>query len=141
MPRTDLLEQSATRVELDQRSRDARLRQEHVERALGMREMPRQSLLRRFLRRFRSRVSFGGQIGSRSARGGASNEPGCRIPGEVGGGAGGSPGAPLAGWPSWPRVGSAGSLRPTESLRVIEGWHYRCAQRNLNSQILFDSKH
>lgn len=68
MPRTDLLDQSATRVELDQRSREARLRLEYVERLLGVRSLPRQSLLRRFLRRLGSRICFARQIGGRSMR-------------------------------------------------------------------------
>ena len=56
MPRTDLLDQSATRVELDQRSREARLRLERVERLLVVRPMPEQSLLRRMLQRLGSRI-------------------------------------------------------------------------------------
>src|ERR1700747_2826519 len=56
MPRTDLLEQSAPRAELDQRSREARLRLEQVERLWVARPLPSRSLLRRLLRRLRSRV-------------------------------------------------------------------------------------
>ena len=56
MPKPDLLEQSAPRVQLDQRSREARLRQEQVERLLVPRPLPRQSLLKRVLRRFGSRI-------------------------------------------------------------------------------------
>src|ERR1700730_14946062 len=61
MPKTDILDQSATRVELDQRSRDARLRLECVERLLAARDLPRQSLLRRFLRCLGSRTRIGGE--------------------------------------------------------------------------------
>jgi hypothetical protein len=66
MPKPDILDQSTTRVELDQRSRDARLRLEYVERLLVVRPLPKQSLLRRFLRCLRSRTRIGGQIGGRS---------------------------------------------------------------------------
>ena len=66
MPKSDVLDQSATRVELDQRSRDARLRLECVERLLAVRDLPRQSLLRRFLRCFGSRTRIGEQIAGRS---------------------------------------------------------------------------
>ena len=62
MPRTDLLEQSTTRVELDQRSRDARLRLECVERLLAVYPLPRSSLLRRFFRCLYWRTREGGQI-------------------------------------------------------------------------------
>lgn len=67
MARTDLWRPSATRIELDQRSREARLRLEHAERLLELRLLPRQSLLRRLLRFFRARVYAGGQIEPRSA--------------------------------------------------------------------------
>jgi hypothetical protein len=67
MPKTDLLEQSAPRVELDQRSREARLRLERVQRLLLVNTLPTQSLLRRLLRCFASRVYAGEQIAGRSA--------------------------------------------------------------------------
>ncbi|HEX9535782.1 MAG TPA: hypothetical protein VF924_09935, partial [Stellaceae bacterium] len=66
MPKPDILDQSATRVELDQRSRDARLRLEYVERLLVVRPPPKQSLLRRFLRCLGSRTRIGRQIEGRS---------------------------------------------------------------------------
>jgi len=47
MPRNDVLEQSAPRAELDQRSREARLRLERVEQLLAVRSLPRPSLLTR----------------------------------------------------------------------------------------------
>jgi hypothetical protein len=67
MVRTDLLRPSATRIELDQRSREARLRLEQVERLLLVRRLPRQSLLRRLLRSLRVRIYAGEQVGRRSA--------------------------------------------------------------------------
>lgn len=69
MPRTDLLQQSATRAELDQRSREARLRLERIERLLAVRSVPRPSLLRRVLRRLGSRISTGQLVRSASATG------------------------------------------------------------------------
>ena len=62
MPGTELLEQSAPRAELDQRSREARLRLEQVERLLVMLLWRRQSLLRRVVQCFRSRMYTSGQI-------------------------------------------------------------------------------
>jgi hypothetical protein len=67
MPRTDLLEQSAPRFELDQRSREARLRLEQVERVLAVRSLPRQSLLKRVLRRLGSRIYVGQERGGGTA--------------------------------------------------------------------------
>jgi hypothetical protein len=49
MSRTDLWNKSAQRVELDQSSRDARLRLERIRRALVPRAAPTQSWLRRLL--------------------------------------------------------------------------------------------
>ena len=49
MPRIDLWWPSATRVEVDQRSRAARLRLDHLERLLALRILPAQSWLRRGL--------------------------------------------------------------------------------------------
>jgi hypothetical protein len=47
MPRIDLWWPSATRVEVDQRSREARLRLDHLERLLALRILPAQSGLTR----------------------------------------------------------------------------------------------
>src|SRR5260370_3267061 len=66
MQNPDILDKSATRVELDQRPRDARLRLEYVERLLVVPPPPKQSLLRRFLRCPGSRTRIGRQIESRS---------------------------------------------------------------------------
>ena len=64
---TELLDQSAPRVELDQRSREARLRLEQVERLLVERRLPRESLLRRVAYCFRPRVELGNQVEGQSA--------------------------------------------------------------------------
>jgi hypothetical protein len=94
MPRNDLLEQSAPRAELDQRSREARLRLERVEQLLAVRSLPRPSLLRRVLRRLGPRIYRGQQIGDRSAgpagTGGRARRE-RRMRGEAGGAAGGFP--------------------------------------------------
>jgi hypothetical protein len=94
MPRNDLLEQSAPRAELDQRSREARLRLERVEQLLAVRSLPRPSLLRRVLRRLGPRIYTGQQIGDRSAgpagTGGRARRE-RRMRGEAGGAAGGFP--------------------------------------------------
>jgi hypothetical protein len=94
MPRNDLLEQSAPRAELDQRSREARLRLERVEQLLAVRSLPRPSLLRRVLRRLGPRIYRGQQIGDRSAgpagTGGRARRA-RRMRGEAGGAAGGFP--------------------------------------------------
>ena len=93
MPKSDILDQSATRVELDQRSRDARLRLEYVERLLVVRPLPRQSLLRRFLRCLGTRTRIGRQIEGRSmiAIASAGRASGQREPAESGGGGTPSP--------------------------------------------------
>ena len=101
MPRTDLLEASAPRVELDQRSREARLRLEHVERLLVVRPLPRQSLLRRVLRRLRGKLYMGDGADRQSGQHSPSREPrgSGEIPGETIGVTGGRPAAPPASWP------------------------------------------
>ena len=103
MARTDLVEQSATRVELDQRSRDARLRLETVERLLVVRPLPTPSLLRRVLRCLGSKIYAGRYIGSRSTREALSARrmpERRRMRSTSGGAAGGSPAAPPLTWPS-----------------------------------------
>jgi len=62
MPRSDWVQLSAPRVELDQRSREARLRLEHAERLLVVRPLPKQSLLRRVLRRLGLRIYVGEHV-------------------------------------------------------------------------------
>jgi hypothetical protein len=68
MPSTDLLEHSAMRVELDQRSRDARLRLEKVERLLAVHPISMPSQLRRLLARLGWRICAGRQTAGRSVR-------------------------------------------------------------------------
>jgi hypothetical protein len=101
MPRTELLDLSAPRAELDQRSRDARLRLEQVERLLVVRPWPRQSLLRRVVRCLRFRI-YVGQIESRSTDGNLSGtypERGRQTPSEKSSAAGNTPAARPGAWP------------------------------------------
>lgn len=137
MPKTERLDQSATRVELDQRSRDARLRLECVERLLVVRPLPRQSLLRRFLRCFGSRVRIGGKVEGRSmiaiaSAGRATREPG---PTESGGGGDTLSTALPGGWPNCPRDARIGPGRRDPALTpgvlvpfAFKAWHHWCAQ-------------
>jgi hypothetical protein len=67
MARSDLWRWSATRVEIDQRSREARLRMEEVERVLRLRALPARSWIRRVLYRG-GRLSFGRRTPDRSAK-------------------------------------------------------------------------
>jgi hypothetical protein len=105
MPITELAEQSAPRAELDQRSREARLRLEQVERFLVVRPLPRQSLLRRVVHCLRSRIYIGAQTQGRSAdapRIGVHPERGRQAPDDTSSAADGSSAAQLAGWsPGW----------------------------------------
>jgi|SRR5271169_1265378 len=141
MPKTDILDQSATRVELDQRSRDARLRLECVERLLAVRDLPRQSLLRRLLRCLRSRTHIGGQIEGRSmiaiaSAGRASRE---REPAESGGG-GDTLSAAFSGVrPNCPRDARIGPGRSDPAMTpgvpvpfAFKGWHHWCGRGDLN---------
>jgi hypothetical protein len=105
MPKNDVLKLSAPRVELDQRSREARLRLEHVERLLVVRLLPRQSFLRRVLRRLGLRIYAGEQVAGQSARAPLTRgrpRQGRRMPGDTGGVGGGRCTAPLASWPEFP---------------------------------------
>ena len=100
MPRTELLDLSAPRAELDQRSREARLRLEQVERLLVVRPWPRQSLLRRVVRCLRFRI-YVNQIESRSTDGNLSRthpKRGRQTPSETSSAAG-TPAARPAAWP------------------------------------------
>jgi hypothetical protein len=60
MARIDLWRWSATRVEIDQRAREARLRLEHLERLLIMRALPAPSWVGRILYRREGRFFSGG---------------------------------------------------------------------------------
>jgi hypothetical protein len=68
MARNELWRWSATRVEIDQRSREARLRLEQVERLLKMRVLPVQPWVRRVLYRRGWRSFGGGRMPNRSAK-------------------------------------------------------------------------
>jgi hypothetical protein len=149
MPKIDVLDQSATRVELDQRSRDARLRLECVERLLAVRDLPRQSLLRRLLRCLGSRTRIGGQIEGRSmiaiaSAGRVSRE---REPAESGGGGDIFSAALPGGWPNCPRDARIGPGRrgPTLTPSVpvpfaFKGWRHWCGRGDLNSHLPSDNR-
>jgi len=114
MPRSDWVQLSAPRVELDQRSREARLRLEHVERLLVVRPLPRRSFLRRVLRRLGLRIYVGEQVEGRSGKailtdGGP--RQGRRMPGETAGVAGSLCAAPWVSWPNSPRGARTKSVR------------------------------
>ena len=148
MPRPDLLDQSLTRVELDQRSRDARLRLEYVERLLLVRLLPRQSLLRRFLRGLRSRSRLSGQIGNRSTIATASAGRASRKgePAESGGGGDTLSAAFFAARPHCPRGTRIGpgeshpALTPTRAPFGFKPWHHWCGRGDLNSHVLTDNR-
>ena len=151
MPKPDILDQSATRVELDQRSRDARLRLECVERLLVVRPLPRQSLLRRFLRSLGSRARVGGQIGgggrSRIAIASAGRASREHEPTDSGGG-GDTLSAALPGeWPNCPRDARIGPGRPGAYLTpgvpahfVFTAWYHWCGRGDLNSHLPSDNR-
>lgn len=129
MPRNDLLDQSATRVELDQRSRDARLRLEHVERLLLLRQLPRQSLLRRALRCLGLRIFVGEQIAGRSASPrmtGGRPRRGSEMPGETGGATGSLSAAPP---PFWPSCRSELAVSRDGGVQHdLKAWDYACTR-------------
>jgi hypothetical protein len=97
MPKTELLDQSAPRAELDRRSREARLRLEQVERLLVLHPLRRPSLLRRVVHCLRSRIYVGVQTRDRSLSG---THPGRGplAPGETSSAAGRFPAASPAAW-------------------------------------------
>jgi hypothetical protein len=139
MPKTDLLELSATRVELDQRSREARLRLEYVERLLAVRPFPQQSMLRRFLRRLGSRICFATQIEGRSARPMTRRGRERRTSGQPGGGtSGGFSAAPPGGWPNCSRAARV-SLSRLDLPPADGGWRW-CRRGGSNSVVLSDNK-
>ena len=149
MPKTDILDQSATRVELDQRSRDARLRLEYVERLLVVRPPPKQSLLRRFLRNLGSRTRIGEQIAGRSmtAIASARQSGGEREPAESGGGGDTLSAALPVGWQNCrrdARIGPGRRDRPlTSGFPAPVGfkvWHHWCGRGDLNSHVLTDNR-
>jgi hypothetical protein len=99
----NLLERCTARVELDQRSREARLRLQQVERLLALRPLPRQSLLRRLLRCLGSRRYIGETIGARLANPtltGSHRRPEQQMSDEPGFAAEGFAALPPAAWPN-----------------------------------------
>jgi hypothetical protein len=68
MSRIDLWRWSATRVEIDHRAREARLRLEHLERLLKMRTLPAQSWVSRTLYRREGRFFGAGRMLDRSTK-------------------------------------------------------------------------
>jgi len=149
MPKPDILDQSATRVELDQRSRDARLRLECGDGVLVVRPLRRQSLLRRFLRCLRSRTRIGGQIEGRSmiaiaSAGRTSRE---REPAESGGGGDTLSAAFPGGWQNCPRDARIGPGRRDPALTpgapvpfAFKGWHHWCGRADLNPHLPSDNR-
>lgn len=147
MPRTDLLEQSPTRVELDQRSRETRLRLEQVERLLVLCPLPRASLLMRVLRCLGPRAYVREQIGGRSASsnpGGEGRRLAREMPSETEGAADGVSAASSVLWSSHPRCVQITpiSSNPATSGNVptagglVQFWGYQCGQGDLDSRTL-----
>ena len=68
MSRIDLWRWSATRVEIDHRAREARLRLEHLERLLLMRALPTRSWVSRILYRREAHFFSGGRMLDRSTK-------------------------------------------------------------------------
>ena len=125
MPITELLEQSAPRAELDQRSRETRLRLEQVERLLVVRPLPRQSLLRRVVYCFRSRIYVGAPMEGRSTAAtlsGMHPERGSQAPGETTSAAGSPPAARLPEWPHCVRGKRVSFIRPGPPLVGFKPW-------------------
>jgi hypothetical protein len=151
MSRTDLLEQSATRVELDQRSREARLRLERVERLLMLRRSPKQSLLGRVLRCFGSRVYVGEQIAGRSTNGtltGGRSRGRRRMTKETGCARGGLSAASPFSWPiptncsvmNMVGSGPAEMEDPQAMRRRITPWSYACRRVDFGFPALSDDR-
>jgi hypothetical protein len=114
MPRSDWVQLSAPRVELDQRSREARLRLEHAERLLVVRPLPKQSLLRRVLRRLGLRIYVGEHVAGQSGRAPLTRgrpRQGRRMPSETGGVGSCCCTAPLVSWPEFPEGARMASVR------------------------------
>jgi hypothetical protein len=143
MPRIDLLDQSATRAELDQRSREARLRLERVERVLVVRPMPRQSLLRRVLYRLGWRICASARVARRAVNlplTGRRSRRGRSVPSEAGG---------VRGFhAAWPACRKQTATLPSRSerhrvtsgdrlaSRGLEPWKHWCRRGDLSSRVL-----
>src|SRR5260370_39491442 len=148
MAKPDILDESGTGVELDQGSRDARLRLEYVGRLLVVRPPPKQSLLRRFLRCLGSRTRIGRQIESRSmiviaSAGRASRE---REPAESGGGGDTLSATLPGGWLHCPRDARIGPGRSDPALTPgvpavgFKAWSHWCGRGDVNSTGLLDNR-
>jgi hypothetical protein len=151
MPRTDLLGQSARRVELDQRSREARLRLEHIERLLILRRLPRQSLLRRVLRCLGARTYFGGPIAGQSANrtitsGRSRGRRG--ITKETGSASGGLSTAPPVSWPNSSKCGVLNTIAsrsvemadPQKMRHRLKPWDHACRRGDGGIPFLSDGR-
>jgi hypothetical protein len=151
MQRTDLFQQNATRVELDQRSRDARLRLECAERLLGVWPLPRRSLLRRLLRYLRLQTY---RVAQGSVESTCTRQRETRGSGDDGDPAVGSPMVSPGIWP-----GCSGSARispgclyagrphpePDRTTRAVarqcsKPWDHWCGRGDLNSHVLSDNR-
>src|SRR5260370_26421851 len=125
------------------------MRFEYVERRLVVRPPPKQSLLRRFLRRLGSRTRIGRQIEGRpmiviASAGRASRE---REPAESGGGGGDTLSATLpGGWHHCPRDARIGPGRSDSALTPgvpaigFKAWSHWCGRGDLNSHVLSDNR-
>jgi hypothetical protein len=137
MARSDWVQLSAPRVELDQRSREARLRLEHAERLLVVRPLPRQSFLRRVLRRLGLRIYVGEHVAGKSGRAALTRgrpRQGRRMPSETGGVGGSCCSALLASWPEFPRRARMGSIRPDPAPSRDPAVQGKLAQRDRRAQ-------
>ena len=143
MPRTDRLDQSTTRVELEPRAREARIRLDYLERLLAVRPLPRESLLRRLLRRLRLRSYAGRQIadgsdGSTVAGGRARRDR------DVAGEAGAIVSDGFTAPPVW-RPSCVGATRMSP-VRVPAGrhrvgcWNYLCGRGDADPHLLSDKR-
>jgi hypothetical protein len=147
MPRIDLLDQSATRAELDQRSREARLRLERVERVFVVRPMPRQPLLRRVLYRLGWRICASARVARRAVNlplTGRRSRRGRSVPSEAGGIRGFYAAPPAA----WPACRKQTATLPSQSerhratsgdclaSRGLEPWNHWCRRGDLSSRVL-----
>jgi hypothetical protein len=151
MERTDQLQQNATRVELDQRSRDARLRLEQVERLLIRLPLRRQSLLRRVLRSLGPRAYVGRQIARRSRNASLSRVLSRRrgeMADETGGAAGDFPAAPSAFWPNCAGRARVSQMQaepgvspPGPTARVdLRPWDHCCGLGDQDSHLLSEAE-
>jgi hypothetical protein len=114
-----------------------------------VRPLPRQSLLRRFLRSLGSRARVGGQIegGSMIAIASAGRSSREREPAESGGG-GDTLSAALSGvWPNCPRDARIGPGRSDSALTAgvpahfaFKAWHHWCGRGDLNSHLPSDNR-